>query len=94
MDAKLDEEDDNDDRGEEEDEEEAIDEEALIIAIYRQEVEPRDPQSKAFWKRHMGTDSLVASYLFLWNWPSLLRISKTRQDTKTKNRTPIKLWVT
>eukprot|EP00592_Proboscia_alata_P004335 CAMPEP_0194379628 /NCGR_PEP_ID=MMETSP0174-20130528/40173_1 /TAXON_ID=216777 /ORGANISM="Proboscia alata, Strain PI-D3" /LENGTH=544 /DNA_ID=CAMNT_0039162461 /DNA_START=152 /DNA_END=1787 /DNA_ORIENTATION=+ len=68
MDAKLDEEDDNDDREdeeEEEDEEEAIDEEAFIITTYKPEVEPRDPRTKAFWKRHMGTDSLVGSYLFL-----------------------------
>jgi hypothetical protein len=47
------------------DEEEEIDEEARIIATYKPEVEPMDPRKIEFWKRHFGTDALVASYLFL-----------------------------
>mmetsp|Transcript_19801 Transcript_19801/g.29649 ORF Transcript_19801/g.29649 Transcript_19801/m.29649 type:complete len:399 (+) Transcript_19801:163-1359(+) len=50
---------------EEEEEEEQIDEEERIIATYKPEVEPKNPLKKEFWKRHLGTDFLVASYLFL-----------------------------
>jgi len=50
---------------EDDDEEEDIDEEARIIATFKPEVEPTDPRTKEFWMRHVGTDSLVASYLFL-----------------------------
>lgn len=48
-----------------EEEEENIDEEARIIATYKPEVEPKNPFKKEFWKRHLGTDFLVGSYLFL-----------------------------
>ena len=51
--------------GEESEEEEEVDEEANIIAMYKPEVEPRDPRTREFWKRHFGTDFLVTSYLFL-----------------------------
>lgn len=50
---------------EEEEEEEDVDEEARIIAMFKPEKEPMDPRTKAFWKRHFGTDMLVATYLYL-----------------------------
>ncbi len=57
--------DDDVDEGEDDENEEDIDEEARIIATYRPDKPLRDPTKKEFWKRHLGTDFLVASYLFL-----------------------------
>jgi len=49
----------------EDDDDDAIDEEARIIATFKPSVEPTDPRTRAFWVRHLGTDMLVASYLYL-----------------------------
>lgn len=32
---------------------------------YKPEVEPTDPRTKAFWKRHIGTDFLLCTYLWM-----------------------------
>ena len=50
---------------EEEDDEEEVDEEARIMATFKPEVEPTDIRKREFWMRHIGTDALVATYLFL-----------------------------
>jgi len=55
----------NNDDDDEEEEEEEVDQEAKIIATFKPDVEPTDPRTKEFWKRHFGTDMLVASYLYL-----------------------------
>lgn len=47
------------------DEDDDIDEEARILASFKPEVEPKDPRTKEFWRRHFGTDMLVSSYLML-----------------------------
>lgn len=53
------------DEDDDDDDEDGIDEEAKIIATFKPEVEPTDPRTRAFWKRHLGTDMLVGSYLYL-----------------------------
>ena len=40
-------------------------EEAEILKALAPRVEPRNPCTAVFWKRHFGTDALVGSYLFL-----------------------------
>ena len=49
----------------EDDDDDDIDEEARIIATFKPSVEPTDPRTRACWVRHLGTDMLVASYLYL-----------------------------
>ena len=50
---------------EDEDDDDEMDEEARIIATFKPSVEPKDPRTRAFWVRHLGTDMLVSSYLYL-----------------------------
>ena len=54
-----------DDNDEDDDDDDEVDEVARIIAMFKPEVEPTDPRTRAFWKRHLGTDMLVGSYLYL-----------------------------
>jgi len=54
-----------DEEKDDDDDEEEVDEEARILATFKPEIEPTNPLTKAFWRRHFGTDALVSSYLFL-----------------------------
>jgi hypothetical protein len=79
------------------DEEEEGNEEAKIIATYKPDVEPMDPRTKEFWKRHFGTDFLVAAYLFLissFSYQVLTYVKASKNPTPHAfvNATAATLW--
>ncbi len=47
----------------------------MLHLKYKPEVEPTDPRTKAFWKRHIGTDFLLCTYL--WMISSIVYVAVT-----------------
>eukprot|EP00979_Chaetoceros_neogracilis_P008876 scaffold1990_cov182-Chaetoceros_neogracile.AAC.1 len=86
---------------EDDDDEDGMDEEAKIIATFKPEVEPLDPRTREFWKRHFGTDMLVAHgtanlfgavmfalasvYFIKLSYPEITMIMAYRAMTKDPN---------
>eukprot|EP00977_Amphora_coffeiformis_P008807 scaffold1992_cov187-Amphora_coffeaeformis.AAC.25 len=57
------------------------DEEAQITAMFRPSVEPVNPCTRAFWKRHFGTDSLVSAHLYVLS--SIFYVTQTLLQLST-----------